>query len=116
MITALLTIFSCVQAADSEAAYKEAEAGKAIIIDVREKNEIEEGMVKGAKWFPLSKVQNDANWLTEFKKMAGDKKIYLYCRSGGRSGKVQSLLKEKGVSADNLGGFMTLQNELPTNK
>ncbi len=101
---------------NSKEAYELMTQEKAIIIDVREENEITEGMIKGAKWFALSKINQDQNWLKEFKAITGDKKIYLYCRSGGRSGRVQSLLKEKGISAENLGGYMTLQNELPTLK
>lgn len=96
--------------------YKEAQEGKAVIVDVREQNEIADGMVKDAKWFPLSKIKSDKNWYNEFKKMAGKKKIYIYCRSGHRAGIVQSKLKEHGTDAVNFGGFMTLGHELPTQK
>ncbi len=93
-----------------------AQEGKAVIVDVREEIEIAEGMLKGAKWYPLSKIKKEKNWYKDFKEMSKEKKIYLYCRSGGRAGKVESMLKEKGIEAKNIGGFMTLQNEVPTQK
>lgn len=87
-----------------------------MIIDVREENEIKDGMVKGAKWFPLSKISEDKNWLTDFKKLVQNKDIYLYCRSGARSGKVKDILEKNGVKSTNIGGFLDLQNKLPTMK
>jgi len=89
---------------------------KAILIDVREAEEIAHGMLKGAKSYPLSKMKNNPQWSEEIKKMSGDKKIFLYCRSGGRAGKVQDMLKEKGIKSQNIGGYMTLKDQLPTNK
>lgn len=89
---------------------------KAVIIDVREKDEIESGMIDKAKWFPLSKIENDKNWKEEFTKMADGKKIFVYCRSGRRSGKVKDILHGLGIESENLGGFETLKSELPVKK
>lgn len=116
-----ITIFTCLfsltlWAQTPKEVYKEAQAGKAVIIDVREQSEIADGMVKGAKWLPLSKIKQDKNWYKKFKKMAGDKKAYVYCKSGHRAGIVQNMLKEHGTKAVNFGGFMTLGHELPTQK
>ena len=70
-------------------------------------------MVKGAIWFPLSKVLEDKNWKDDFTKVAGDKKIFLHCRSGKRSERVMNILKENGISAENIGGYESLKKILP---
>lgn len=97
-------------------AYQLAKEGKAILIDVREEDEIKDGMIDVATWFPLSKIENNKNWKNEFVAITQGKEIYLYCRSGARSGKVQSILKENKIVSQNLGGFLTLGNILPTKK
>lgn len=112
LITSILSL-SAVASVDPASAYREAKSGKAVIIDVREAEELAPGMVEGAKWFPLSKVKTDPKWKAEFLKLAQDKKIYLYCRSGNRSGQVQEILRKDGIKSDNLGGFQTLKALLP---
>lgn len=95
-------------------AYQQLQKNEAIFVDVREKDEVEEGMIKGATWFPLSKISNNANWLKGFKDISADKKIYLYCRSGNRSGKVQNILMKHGINAKNIGGYEVLKKDLPS--
>lgn len=115
--TMLLSMLSMtVLASDPKTAYDMQKQGKAVIIDVREADELKPGMVDGAQWFPFSKVQNDKNWKEEFLKQAQGKKIFLYCRSGNRSGKVQNILKENGISSENIGGYETLKDILPVKK
>jgi rhodanese-related sulfurtransferase len=103
-------------AADPKTAYSLSQKNEAVMIDVREEDEIQSGMVKGAKWFPLSKIENDKNWKKEFTKLAGDKKIFLYCRSGRRSEKVLNILKDVGIESKNIGGYETLKTILPVEK
>ena len=102
--------------ADVKESYAKISQGKAIIIDVREESEVREGMIKGALWIPLSKISSNPKTESEIiKKLAQDKEIFLYCRSGARSGKVQSILSEEGIKSINLGGFSSLASEnLPT--
>lgn len=97
-----------------EEAYSRAQAGKAVIVDVRETQEVEQGMIKDAKWFPMSKITTDKEWKKDFIELVDGKKIFLYCRTGNRSGKVQNILKENGIQSENLGGFETLKDQLPT--
>jgi rhodanese-related sulfurtransferase len=97
-------------------AFSQAQKGSAVLIDVREKDEIAEGMIENAKWFPLSKIESDKEWTESFKKMTEGKKIFLYCRSGKRSGRVETILKEHAISSENIGGYMELKNQLPTKK
>jgi rhodanese-related sulfurtransferase len=74
------------------------ELKKAILVDVREKDEWDEGHLKRARLIPLSKIQEglkpDA--------LPKDKIIYLHCRSGGRSLIAQELLKKEGYDVRSL--------------
>lgn len=107
----LLTIMTITvsSATTPQEAYAEVKAGEAVLIDVREQAEVQEGMINYAQWFPLSKIKNDPSWLKELRPIIEDKKIYLYCRSGNRSGQVKEILKEKGIQAENLGGYQELR-------
>lgn len=114
LFTMLLSMLSMtVLASDPKTAYDMQKQGKAVIVDVREADELKPGMIEGAKWFPFSKVQNEKNWKDDFLKQTEGKKIFLYCRSGNRSGKVQNALKDYGISSENIGGYETLKNILP---
>lgn len=117
----LIALFSLLfglqaQAVTSKEAYKLSQEGKAVLVDVREESEIKEGMVKDALWFPMSKIEKDANWKKEFAEKTKNKKVFLYCRSGNRSGKVKSILAKEGIQSENIGGMLTLKDELPTMK
>lgn len=115
-LTALLLsffMFKTFAGVDPKTAYDQVRKGEAVLIDVREADEIKSGMIKDAKWFPMSQVNSGANWKKNFQKLADNKKIYLYCRSGNRSGKVQETLKENGIDSENLGGMLTLKDILP---
>ena len=114
LITLILSLLSFTTLAqDPKTAYDKYKEGKAIIIDVREADEIKSGMVEGAKWFPLSKLQNEKNWKKDFVKQTSGKEIYLYCRTGNRSGKFQTALKENGIPSTNIGGYETLKELIP---
>jgi sulfur-carrier protein adenylyltransferase/sulfurtransferase len=60
------------------------------ILDVREEMELDFGKIEGSKWIPIGEVEER---ISEIPK---DKKIVAYCRSGGRSQHVLSLLEGKG--------------------
>lgn len=96
--------------------YEKVKTGKAIIIDVREKDEVKDGVIKGAVWFPLSRLEKDReSEFSKIKKISKDKEIYLYCRSGNRSGKYQKALEDAGIKSQNVGGYPDLMKEgLPT--
>lgn len=89
-----------------EQAYKLQSDSKAVIIDVREPDELVSGKILGALTIPLSVMNNDReNWdkkINEFKK---DQTILVYCRSGRRSELVGSEMVKKGLKVYNLGGF-----------
>lgn len=95
-------------------AYALQEKGEAVIIDIREEKELQEGMVKGAKWFPLSRLKQDENWVQDFKSLVKNQKIYLYCRSGRRVKEFQTALSKQSLAKGiNLGGLAELSQLLP---
>lgn len=81
---------------------------KAIILDVRESEELKEGKVKDAIVIAKSLMDNNKEaWGREIAKLPKDKTIIVYCRSGRRSGIVGEELVKKGFKVLNMGGFST---------
>lgn len=79
---------------------------KAVLVDVREKEELETGMLRGALWIPLSGLQSgDPKTQSTLDTIQKDQEIITYCRSGARSGRAGELLVKKGYRVKNLGGF-----------
>ena len=72
-------------------------AGTAIIIDVREQSEWNDGHLKAATLVPLSVLNKEGGEIPPA--LPKDKPIYLHCRSGGRSLKAGEILKAKGYDA-----------------
>lgn len=91
---------------------------KAIIVDVREVDEMMNGKIKGSKEIPLSLMTSDKErFEKELELLPKDKEILVYCRTGRRSGIVGAKLKEKGYNVKNLGGFSDWEKAgLPTEK
>ncbi len=67
---------------------------KALIIDVREKDEFKAYNVKGTKNVPLSKIDNYSTSET----------VYVTCASGARSKMAVKKLRAKGIDAINISG------------
>jgi len=82
-------------------------AGKAILVDVREEEELREtGMAEGAQWMPTSAMSEDTPEWQAFKEaLPKDRQVLVYCRSGNRSGRVAEFLCCDGYQAVNVGGF-----------
>lgn len=79
---------------------------KAIIVDVRESKETQEGMVKEALLAPLSLMQNNrGEWEKIVATFPADKTVIVYCASGRRSEVVGSELVKLGFKVLNMGGF-----------
>lgn len=78
----------------------------AVLVDVREKDEMIDGKASDAIWLPLSKIKEDPKVLDVLlKDIPKDKEVILYCKSGGRAGTVAKQISEKGWKAANMGGF-----------
>ncbi len=82
-----------------------------IFVDVREAEEVKDGMLDKAVWYPLSKLQKDLSWKDEFIKITKDKEIHLYCRSGKRAALAQEILKKVGLESKNIGGYEELRKK-----
>ncbi|WP_183163909.1 rhodanese-like domain-containing protein [Alteribacter keqinensis] len=70
------------------------------IIDVREDEEVAEGMIPGARHIPLGQVPDRLDELDK------DKEHIMVCRSGARSGRAGSFLKKEGYDVINMSGGM----------
>lgn len=83
------------------------DAGKAILVDVREEEELREsGTAEGSLWMPMSKMADEHPDWERFKaSLPKEKKIILFCRSGARSGRLAGILQCEGFDTENLGGF-----------
>jgi rhodanese-related sulfurtransferase len=83
------------------------QAGDAVLVDVREPSEWKETGV-AAPAVLLEKSDFDgakAAWAPFLKKVGKDRTIILYCRSGGRSGRVAETLAAQGYTVVNAGAF-----------
>ncbi|MBC7540441.1 MAG: rhodanese-like domain-containing protein [Bacteriovorax sp.] len=79
---------------------------KAIIVDVREPNEIKEGMAKEAISVPLSTMKDKKkDWEKIVNTFPKDKTVIVYCGIGVRAEKVGLELAKKGYKVLNMGGF-----------
>lgn len=90
----------------------------AVLLDVREADEVTAGIAQGATWIPTSKINADdpvfQQWLDKHPK---DKKIVVYCAAGGRAGKIAAKINDKGYKAANMGGYKDwVAAGLPTQK
>lgn len=81
-------------------------AGKAYLVDVRTPEEFNSGHLQYATNINF----NSPEFKTEIGKLDKGKPVYLYCRSGNRSGKAADTLKTLGFHAFyNIGGFEQLK-------
>jgi rhodanese-related sulfurtransferase len=73
---------------------------EAVLVDVREKGEWEQGHLVGAVFLPLSwlKTESKGDQLAEHaaEKLPANKVLYLHCRSGGRVIPAAGILKKVG--------------------
>ena len=74
----------------------------AALIDVRTPEEFNSGHIEGSTNVPLDRLPSELN---HFKSI--NKPIVLVCRSGMRSGKATSILKNNGIEQVHNGGSWT---------
>jgi len=89
--------------------------GNTVLLDVREQNELQSGVISKPVHIPLSAVSKRVSELEKYK----DKSILVYCRTGNRSGSICRQLSSKGFEkVYNLaGGILAWQDaHLPINK
>jgi phage shock protein E len=72
-------------------------AGKAILIDVREQGEWDDGHLQAAKLIPLSKLKKKDSDIDDLlKTLPKDKPVYVHCASGRRCLVAGDILKKQG--------------------
>jgi rhodanese-related sulfurtransferase len=84
--------------------YKKAISNDVQLVDVRTPKEYNQGFIKSAKNIDYF----SDNFKTQFQELDKEKPLYIYCRSGGRSGKASKILKELGFKEiyDLKGGYL----------
>ena len=75
-----------------DAAKARIEAGAALLVDVREREEWQAGHVAGATHMPLGTLPGAASTLPK------DREIFVICRTGNRSAKAQEKLAQAGFT------------------
>lgn len=89
-------------------AIAEVRAHKAVFLDVRESDELAEGVLKGALNFPISKF-GGPEWERFVETLPKNKAIYTYCRGSACAAREAEDLRRRGFRALNAGGILTLQ-------
>ena len=73
----------------------------ALLLDVRTVEEYREGHIPGSRNVPLQSIDRVSDGIPD-----QETPLYVYCRSGARSGQAVSLLQQMGYSkAKNIGGI-----------
>ncbi|HLW55930.1 MAG TPA: rhodanese-like domain-containing protein [Bacteriovoracaceae bacterium] len=92
--------------------YEEVRADKAILLDIREADEIKSGMIKGASWLPLSSLnKNPVETIRKLRNIVKNKDLYIYCRSGRRAEAFISQVQNDGIKGINVGGYEDLVSQ-----
>ena len=80
-----------------------------IVIDVRSDTEVKTGIIQDAIHIEWTKIDKEITKID----ISKDHAIYLYCRSGNRSGKAVDILKNLGyVNVINAGGIKDAAKKL----
>ena len=104
---------SAITSSELEILLKEREAGEVefILVDVREQMEYDSGHVKGVDILkPTSTFQS---WGESFLEENREKRVIFTCRTGARSGQVQNVFRQNGMShvINHSGGIMSFRGE-----
>ena len=92
----------------AEELLQKVDAGETLnIVDVRENEEVANGMIPGAKHIPLGQVETSMDQLDK------SKPHYIVCKAGARSAMACEILEENGYDVTNVvGGMMEWEGEL----
>ena len=80
-----------------------------IVIDVRSLEEVKTGIIQDAIHIEWTDIEKEISNID----ISKDQSIYLYCRSGNRSGKATAILEKMGfTNAKNIGGIIEAAEKL----
>lgn len=87
---------------------KKLEAGeKLALVDVREDEEVQHGMIEGAKHIRMGEIPENLDYFDK------DTEYIFICRSGNRSNNVCHYMQEQGYKVRNMvGGMMNWKGEV----
>ena len=107
-----------VEAISPQEANAQVQRGAAVLVDVREKDEIEAGMAGPARWMALSSITaNDGAFKEMLAQVPADRMAIFYCAAGHRAGIAARRAVELGHRAANMGGYSAWKTAgLPTRK
>ncbi len=74
-----------------------------LLLDVRSKVEFDTNSISGAKSFPLADIES-GEAIESIKKLVLGRKLYVHCKSGGRSKKAIRILQDYGIEGVNVTG------------
>lgn len=98
LVICVMTMYGCENKAYTAISAAEGkqmlESGEAMLVDVREQSEYDEGHISGAVLLPLGQIESRAAEMLVDKKA----KIIVYCRSGRRSAEAAKKLADMGYS------------------
>ena len=84
-------------------------SNEAIVIDVWSLEEVKTGIIESAIHIEWTEVSEEINRLN----LPKEQSIFLYCRSGNRSGKATAVLEKMGfTNAKNVGGIIEAAEKL----
>ncbi len=84
-------------------------SNEVIVIDVRSLEEVKTGIIESAIHIEWTEIEKEIS----NKDISKDQSIYLYCRSGNRSGKAMAILEKMGfTNAKNVGGIIEAAEKL----
>lgn len=79
-----------------------------VLLDVRTPEEFAEGHVRGAINVELAHIEAVREQISDL-----DQHVYVYCRSGARSGRAVSFMQQLGYThVENIGGVLTYSGQL----
>ena len=79
----------------------------AIVLDVRTKEEWDEGHTEGARHIVLTTIPSEVEQIKSW-----DKPVIAVCRSGGRSGQAAQFLQQSGVDIINGGPWQNVDKHI----
>lgn len=99
LTVSIVPIVSAAEPSESPLSQVKAEidAGKAILVDVREQREWDAGHVDGAVFLPLRHIADGLSG-EEAAKLPQDKTVYLHCAIGLRAASAGELLEKQGYT------------------
>ena len=100
IIVACILLSGCGSKQQNISTHKE-DTTDGIIVDVRTKEEYQEGHVVGAINIPYDEIDENVN-------LDKTKTIYVYCKSGRRSAVAYQTLKDLGYTVEDLGAYSSI--------